>query len=116
VTDFYVLTGDINRDRSVNGSDFAILAGNFGKSGMTYEQGDLNGDGSVNGSDFALLAGNFGKTLPAPAPAAATPAGRVAVATPAPASTERAPQPKKAAPVQHRPAPRRVRRVVTKIA
>jgi hypothetical protein len=34
---------------------------------MTYAQGDLNGDGSVNGSDFAILAGNFGKTVPQPA-------------------------------------------------
>jgi Dockerin type I domain len=67
VLDFFALTGDVNRDRSVNGTDFAILAGNFGKTGRTYEQGDLNGDGSVNGSDFALLAGNFGKSVPAPA-------------------------------------------------
>jgi hypothetical protein len=53
--DFFVLTGDVNRDRTVNGSDFSILASNFGGSGRTYEQGDLNGDGAVNGSDFALL-------------------------------------------------------------
>jgi hypothetical protein len=62
---FFVLTGDVNRDRSVNGTDFALLAGNFGKTGMTYGQGDLNGDATVNGSDFALLAGNFGRTAPA---------------------------------------------------
>ena len=67
VLNFFALAGDINRDRSVNGSDFAILAGNFGKTGMTFAQGDLNGDGAVNGSDFALLAGNFGRTVPAPA-------------------------------------------------
>jgi hypothetical protein len=69
VIDFFVLTGDINRDRAVNGTDFAILAGNFGKSATSYAQGDLNGDGFVNGSDFALLAGNFGRTVPAPAAA-----------------------------------------------
>ena len=51
----------------MDGTDFAILAGNFGKTGMTYAQGDLNGDGKVNGTDFAMLAGNFGKTVPAPA-------------------------------------------------
>jgi hypothetical protein len=33
---------------------------------MTFAQGDLNGDGNVNGSDFALLAGNFGNAVPAP--------------------------------------------------
>jgi len=31
VADFYVLAGDINRDRSVNGTDFAIIAGSFGR-------------------------------------------------------------------------------------
>jgi uncharacterized delta-60 repeat protein len=56
--------GDLNLDGSVNGSDFAILAGNFGKTGMTYGEGDLNGDAAVNGSDFAILAGNFGKSAP----------------------------------------------------
>jgi hypothetical protein len=65
VLEFWVLGGDINGDRAVNGSDFAILAGNFGKAGMSHSQGDLNGDGAVNGSDFAILAGNFGRTLPA---------------------------------------------------
>jgi hypothetical protein len=69
--DFFALAGDVNRDRAVNGTDFAILAGNFGKTGQTYAGGDLNGDGSVNGSDFAVLAANFGKTLLAPKPAAA---------------------------------------------
>jgi autotransporter-associated beta strand protein len=59
----YTLYGDINLDGVVNGTDFSILAGNFGK-GVTggWEQGDLNGDGTINGSDFALLAGNFGKS------------------------------------------------------
>jgi hypothetical protein len=90
---FFALTGDINRDRSVNGTDFALLAGNFGKSGMAYGDGDLNADGAVNGSDFALLAGNFGKSLgaapaaPAPVVAASGPAASAlpsptAVATP----------------------------------
>jgi len=63
--DFYFLAGDINGDRAVNGTDFAILAANFGRTGQTYATGDLNGDGSVNGSDFAILAGNFGRTVPA---------------------------------------------------
>jgi hypothetical protein len=83
VTDFFVLAGDVNRDRSVNGTDFALLAGNFGKTGMTYGQGDLNGDGNVNGTDFAILAGNFGKTVPAPAAAVALrPASAASVRVP----------------------------------
>ena len=32
---FFAPRGDINADRSVNGSDFALLAGGFGKAGMT---------------------------------------------------------------------------------
>jgi hypothetical protein len=83
VIDFFVLAGDINRDRTVNGTDFAILAGSFGRGGRTFEQGDLNGDAFVNGSDFAILAGNFGRTVPAPA-AAVVPAAANAAATSAP--------------------------------
>jgi YVTN family beta-propeller protein len=62
--------GDVNRDGGVNGSDFAILAANFGKSGMQWTNGDFTMDGTINGSDFALLAANFGKSWtggPAPA-------------------------------------------------
>jgi hypothetical protein len=109
VQTFFVLHGDINRDRAVNGSDFAILAGNFGKTGMTYAQGDVNGDGSVNGSDFAILAGNFGNTLPATAPAvvattqsATAKADPVITADPAPAPVS---PPAAAAPVKRRAAP-----------
>jgi YVTN family beta-propeller protein len=62
--------GDANRDGGVNGSDFAILAGNFGKSGRQWTDGDFTMDGTINGQDFALLAANFGKSWtggPAPA-------------------------------------------------
>jgi hypothetical protein len=68
VLGFFSLPGDLNRDRRVDGTDFAILAGNFGKTGMTFATGDVNGDGRVDGTDFALLAGHFGKALPNPPP------------------------------------------------
>jgi autotransporter-associated beta strand protein len=59
----YTLYGDINQDGVVNGTDFGILAANFGKSVTGgWEDGDLNYDGTVNGTDFGLLAGNFGRT------------------------------------------------------
>jgi fibronectin-binding autotransporter adhesin len=59
----YTLNGDINQDGVVNGTDFGILAGNFGHSVTGgWEAGDLNYDGTVNGTDFGLLAGNFGKS------------------------------------------------------
>jgi hypothetical protein len=67
VVDFFVLAGDVNRDRSVDGTDFALLAANFGKTAMTFGQGDLNGDERVDGADFSILATNFGRTVPAPA-------------------------------------------------
>jgi hypothetical protein len=96
------LPGDANRDGRVNGSDFAILAGNFGKTGRTWEQGDFNGDGTVNGSDFAILSANFGRSV--------TPVARVASAaaeeepnqsaTPTEAPPQAAPEP---APVRHAP-------------
>ena len=46
VQTFFVLHGDINRDRAGNGSDFAILAGNFGKTGMTYARATSTATGA----------------------------------------------------------------------
>jgi hypothetical protein len=65
-----VAPGDTNRDGTVNGADFAILAANFGKVNRLPAEGDFTGDGAVDGSDFAILAANFGRTTP-PAPASA---------------------------------------------
>jgi hypothetical protein len=62
-----LISGDANYDGRVDGTDFALLAGNFGKAGQTWRQGDFTGEGSVDGSDFALLAGNFGRSGPGPA-------------------------------------------------
>jgi hypothetical protein len=116
ILDFFVLAGDINRDRSVNGTDFALLAASFGRTGTTFEQGDLNGDGSVNGSDFAILAGNFGRSLPA-----AQGVSSVAVSSPilapirssgapaARATGARRPIPPRPAPLAARPAGRALR-------
>jgi hypothetical protein len=55
------ILGDCNLDGTVSFADFLILAGNFGKTGMDWDQGDFNYDGTVNFSDFLVLAGNFGK-------------------------------------------------------
>jgi hypothetical protein len=109
---FFALAGDLNRDRSVSGTDFAILAGNFGRTGMTFAQGDLNGDGAVGGSDFAILAANFGESLTA-APAlvsatAPTDVAPSAAVVPAPTRRPAPTPPKPAAPPlrrQLRPAP-----------
>jgi hypothetical protein len=73
----------VNLDRTVNGTDFAILAASFGKTGRTYAAGDLNGDGSVNGGDFAILAANFGRSLPPPPAPQIVSVGPVAILAPA---------------------------------
>jgi alpha-amylase len=58
----YTLYGDVNLDGIVNGTDFGILASNFGKQVNGWDQGDFTYDGVVNGTDFGLLAANFGKS------------------------------------------------------
>jgi Bacterial Ig-like domain/Dockerin type I domain len=98
--DFFVLAGDLNRDRFVNGADFSILAANFGKSGQTYADGDVTGDGSVNGSDFSVLAANFGKALPAPEAPTAAVTGQAGV------SSLQARTPARAAALPRSPKPR----------
>jgi hypothetical protein len=67
-----IFGGDANRDGTVSGADFNILAFNFGDpapaGGFGWDQGDFNDDGVVSGADFNLLAFNFGDPAP-PAPA-----------------------------------------------
>jgi hypothetical protein len=57
----YTLLGDANLDGTVNGSDFSILAANFGKGVTNWDQGNFLYSSSVNGSDFSALAANFGQ-------------------------------------------------------
>jgi hypothetical protein len=57
----YTLLGDANLDGVVNGSDFSILAANFGLGHTNWDQGNFLFSSSVNGSDFSALAANFGQ-------------------------------------------------------
>ncbi len=57
----YTLLGDANLDGVVNGSDFSILAANFGLGHTNWDQGNFLFSSSVNGADFAALAANFGQ-------------------------------------------------------
>ncbi len=57
----YTLLGDANLDGSVNGTDFSILAANFGLGVTNWDQGNFLYGSSVNGSDFSALAANFGQ-------------------------------------------------------
>jgi len=57
----YTLLGDANLDGTVNGTDFSILAANFGLGVTNWDQGNFLYGSSVNGSDFSALAANFGQ-------------------------------------------------------
>jgi fibronectin-binding autotransporter adhesin len=57
----YTLLGDANLDGTVNGTDFSILASNFGLGVTNWDQGNFLYGSSVNGSDFIALAANFGQ-------------------------------------------------------
>lgn len=62
----YTLLGDANLDGVVNGSDFSILAANFGQGATNWDQGNFLFTTSVNGTDFAALASNFGQGVNVP--------------------------------------------------
>ena len=76
-TDFFVLAGDANHDRTVDFADLVVLAQHYKTTGggMTFDEGDFNYDGNVDFNDLVLLAQRYNTTLAAPttsAPAAAT--------------------------------------------
>lgn len=62
---FFLLAGDINRDRSVGFDDLLIVAQNYGASGKTFSQGnvDYSADGVVGFDDLLLLAQRYGSSL-----------------------------------------------------
>jgi hypothetical protein len=57
----YTLLGDANLDGTVNGSDFSILAANFGLGFTDWDQGNFLFTPTINGTDFSALAANFGQ-------------------------------------------------------
>jgi hypothetical protein len=65
VLNFFFLNGDASRDRSVDLTDFTILAANFNTTGRNFTQGDFNYDMAVNLTDFTVLAASFNTLLPA---------------------------------------------------
>ncbi len=81
----YTLLGDANLDGTVNGSDFSIVAANFGLGVTNWDEGNFLYGSSVNGSDFSALASNFGQGVSIPA--AVTPIVEAPAATNATAST-----------------------------
>jgi hypothetical protein len=65
---FFILTGDLNRDRTVNFDDLLLLAQNYGQTGRTFSQGnvDYSADGRVGFDDLLLLAQRYGTSLSTP--------------------------------------------------
>ena len=64
---FFSLTGDVNRDRRVDGSDFAILAGELRQvRPAVRRRATSTATGRSTGPTSPLLAGNFGKAVTAP--------------------------------------------------
>lgn len=59
----HVLAGDTNLDRTVNITDFSIVAANFNLTTNKWVLGDFNYDGITNIADFSLVAANFNITL-----------------------------------------------------
>lgn len=62
---FFILAGDVNRDRKVDFADLLALAQNYGQSNRTFEQGnvDYSADRAVNFGDLLVLAQHYGATL-----------------------------------------------------
>lgn len=64
--DFFVLSGDLNRDGTVNNTDGNILKSNFAVKNIGKMGGDLNGNGVVESTDFAHLAARYAKSSTTP--------------------------------------------------
>ena len=62
VTAKYALYGDANLDGKVDFNDLVILAQNYGKTGVFWQDGDFNYDGKVDFADLVKLAQNYGKS------------------------------------------------------
>lgn len=64
-TNYYILAGDLNRDRVVNFDDLLTLSQNFGQTGKTFSQGniDYSPDGLVGFDDLLILAQRYGTSV-----------------------------------------------------
>jgi hypothetical protein len=60
---FFVLSGDVNRDRVVSFDDLLVIAQNYGKNQKSWSTGDVNYDQKVDFSDLLILAQKYGSTM-----------------------------------------------------
>jgi hypothetical protein len=67
------LTGDANRDGSVNGTDLNAVLSNYNQTGMDWSHGDFNSDGTVDGADLNTVLSSYNQSLGVSAAATAVP-------------------------------------------
>ncbi|HEY7117150.1 MAG TPA: hypothetical protein VH475_11210, partial [Tepidisphaeraceae bacterium] len=73
--DFFILSGDANRDRAVDFNDLVVLAQNYNVTGgKLWADGDFTGDANVDFNDLVTLAQQYNTTLPPPVAAPVPPA------------------------------------------
>ncbi len=58
-----VLSGDVNADGSVSGSDLTTIISYWGQTGLGREYGDLDGSGTVDGPDYSEVLTYWGTSL-----------------------------------------------------
>ena len=63
--DYSPVPGDASLDGQVNFADLVIVARNYGRNNVSWEQGDFNNDGSVGFDDLVILARNYGQGVTA---------------------------------------------------
>jgi subtilisin-like proprotein convertase family protein len=64
-SNFYVLAGDANRDRSVDFADLVVLSQNYNLTGRAFSQGDFNYSGTVDFQDLVILSQRYNTQVPA---------------------------------------------------
>lgn len=56
---FAIYSGDINKDNTIDATDFLELDPSIQNGDFGYFPGDLNGDGAVDATDFLILDPNI---------------------------------------------------------
>lgn len=60
------LSGDFNRDGSVDAADYTVWRDNLGGSGAAYAGADGDGDGSIDSDDYLVWRDQYGASVAAP--------------------------------------------------
>jgi hypothetical protein len=80
-TILFRMLGDANGDGFVDGQDYGIWQGGYGKTGQTFATGDFNLDGFVDGQDYGIWQSTYGRVLGASAASDGTEAASIPMAS-----------------------------------